>query len=203
MLYPIANYIAMNGNAKTEYKILDIGSGSVGDSKECDYDNWLSARKGKAPSFRPWLARVLHHAGLHVTAVDYGCLQGEPYKCYTSDLLEEDALREIPDGGIDIAHSRLLFSSPQLEQIVRKRRMCGDDEFVQRYETVQGKLKIDGGSQVPAIFLAQALEPQIARVLTADGVYITDSWPLEKGILSLKREGGITTYLTKNQPKPI
>ena len=210
-LYPLFLYVTGKGKAKcklkaSEFTVLDIGSGNVGQSKEFEYDNWIGTRNGGSASFRPWLARILNYIGVRIIAVDYGTLRGESYEHYSKDILTQGSLDVIPDNSVDIIHSRLLFSSPQLERTIEE-HLRWDDAFIQNYSETQRNIEKNENparGNIGSVLLARMLEPQIERVLTKDGVYITETWPLERGVLSITRgEDGITYLFPENSPKSI
>jgi hypothetical protein len=139
-------------------RILDLGCGSTGETYDSDI-NRKNFKTGKDTqpnqngkpwerpefirSFEPWFCRALHELGAECLGVDYGKLTGEEFEHldYT-DLLDPNALDSIQDNSIDLANARLLFDSPQLEKIDRRKKLKG------------------------------VLLPQLERIVKPDGLFI-------------------------------
>ncbi|MEK6830274.1 MAG: hypothetical protein AABY15_09225, partial [Nanoarchaeota archaeon] len=124
----------------------------------------------KSRSFEPWLPRALHEMGVHVIGIDIGNLDREEFEHYSLDLLKDNALSVIPDHSIDYAYSRLLYSSPQLANMVSPRD----------YPDIARKVKdqtipywsAGDGERLAGAVLEQKLLPQIERVLKPAGSYL-------------------------------
>ena len=87
--------------------ILDLGCGS----------NQPSLEGGgifNDSTYEPWLCRGLHLLGANPIGVDIGSLDGEEFTHHQVDLSRLDSLKEIPDGSVDLANAKQLFSSPFL-----------------------------------------------------------------------------------------
>ena len=154
-----------SNNLKWDTTVLDLGCGSIGESS--DY----TRPKGFDLNFRdfePWFPRALHEIGIKCIGIDCGNLEGEEFEHYSLDLLTRN-LDFIPDHSIDYAHSRLLYSSPELSDRVRvtdqKLRdevkdkeipywSCGDHE---RYSKET---------------LKKIILPQLERIVKPNGVFV-------------------------------
>lgn len=71
-------------------------------------------------TFEPWFDRVLVELGAIPVGIDTGNLEGENFEHYNIDLSQKGSLDVFPDKSFDAVHSRLLFSSPALENIFSK-----------------------------------------------------------------------------------
>ncbi len=136
----------LNGNKK----FLDLGCGA-----RKGYDQGLSQEtfKGKI-DFQPILSRALHELGVKVIGIDYGNLDGEEFEHYSLNLLDENSLSFIPDYSIDIAHSSMLFDSPQLIKLSR----CAFEKDTRE--------KLKG-----------VLLPQIERIVKPEGFFYAEEHP--------------------------
>lgn len=95
---------AVNGNIAGK-RILDLGCGSTGDTKEAEEFGYM---------FQPWLCRTLLELGAQPIGVDIGELEGERFEAYRKDLLLPKSLDFLLENSIDIVHSRALLTSPEL-----------------------------------------------------------------------------------------
>ncbi len=161
---------AIDGDIKGK-SFLDLGCGSTSYDRIAGYDNFIGISDGKrSRSFEPWLPRALYEMGVHVIGIDIGSLEGEEFEHHSLDLLEENALSVIPDHSIDYVHSRLLYSSPQLANMVSSRD----------YPDIARKVKdkaipywsAGDGERLAGAVLEQKLLPQIERVLKPTGSYL-------------------------------
>jgi hypothetical protein len=135
-------YYASGDNLENK-SILDLGCGSNSDNPIMSYDNYLNVGHFGERTFEPWLCRSLSILGANPIGVDCGSLDGERFEHYCLNLLSKKSLNFIPDNSIDIAHSRLLYSSPQLGI------MGGNEE----------KIK-------------EVLIPQLERIVKPEGIYL-------------------------------
>lgn len=149
---------------------LDLGCGSTSYDHSFGFDNYMNQTRGKDRTFEPWLCRFLHELGARVVGIDVGNLAGEKFEHYSLDLLAENALACIPDHSVDYVHSKLLYSSPQLGNMVRK------SHFPQIAEEVKDQSRpywnVGDQEQLAERVLKQRLLPQIERVLKLDGIYL-------------------------------
>lgn len=142
-------FYAANGQVEGK-RILDLGCGSTGSTEESSehYSSGLSL-------YHPWLCRTLDRLGAYPIGVDIGELQHERFETHRVSLLIPDALKDIPDGTVDIVHSRALFDSPELY------------EQFQKYLPAPW-LDMDKRDD----YLMALLQPQIVRVLKPYGVFV-------------------------------
>lgn len=142
-------FFAANGQVEGK-RILDLGCGSTGSTEESSehYDLGLSL-------YHPWLCRTLDRLGAYPIGVDIGELQHEKFETHRVNLLTPNALGDIPDGTIDIVHSRALFDSPELYE-----------QFQKHLPTPW--LSMDKRDN----YLMELLQPQVMRVLKPSGVFV-------------------------------
>ena len=161
---------AIGGNVKGK-SFLDLGCGSTSYGEHVGYDNHMNISDGKKNrDFEPWIPRALHELGVHVIGIDIGSLDREEFEHYSLDLLKENALSVIPDHSIDHVYSKLLYSSPQLANMVSSRY----------YPDIASKVKdkaipywtIGDGERLAKTVLEQKLFHQIERVLKPAGTYL-------------------------------
>jgi len=109
----LTTILSLIGKEFRNKTILDLGCGSNGDS----FDNKISL---KTRSFEPWLCRALYELNIKCMGIDCGDLDNEKFEhCGYFNLLGPDSLGFLQDSSVDVAHARLLYSSPQLEKLNR------------------------------------------------------------------------------------
>lgn len=132
---------AASGNVEGK-RIVDLGCGSTNSGELSDLD-----------LFHPWLCRTLVELRAYPIGVDIGKLEGEQFEAHgETNLLLSNALDFIPDGSVDIVHSRALFTSPRLY-----------DEF--KEAGISALVDYDE-------YLMKVLQPQITRILKPDGTFV-------------------------------
>ncbi|SRR5258708_2222091 len=138
-------YWAAGGKIKGE-RIVDLGCGSTGRTYE--------HKKYSPGTSAPKLARTLSYLGADVVGVDYGDFGDEPFEAHSGiDLLTPGCLDFLPDRSVNIFHSSLLYTSPQLSLMVTGR---------------ESPL----GSIAAGNVLAANLLPQIEKKLIKNGYYV-------------------------------
>ncbi len=151
-------------------KVLVLGCGSNGGTEE--HREYHSS--GDKEMYQPWLCRVLHQLAIEVIGVDIGDLDGELFQHYQHDLLSKNALAMVPDHSIDLAYSRLLFSSPELGKLINRCNLR-DTEVDRRIDALMVESHYDSpsawASTKSAHFLWKRLKPCIERVVKADGIF--------------------------------
>lgn len=151
---------------------LDLGCGSTSYNMNVGYDNYInktSKYEYDKRIFEPWLCRALHELGAQVIGIDIGDLNNEEFEHYSLDLLVENALAYIPDHSVDYAHSKLLYSSPQLAKIVR---LHNYPQIVEEVKDKNHPYWTRGDQErLAERVLKQQLLPQIERVLKPEGIY--------------------------------
>lgn len=130
-------------------ELENIQQGSNG---SFSYDNYMNIvaspkllTKENIRMFEPWFPRLLAEIGAHPVGIDIGNLEDEEFEHYSVDLSKKESLDFLPDKSFDVIHSRLLFSSPQLENMVGNRAQTTVREEVERQ--VQRLLK-EGGKVI-------------------------------------------------------
>lgn len=137
--------LCLHGKNLKQKRFLDLGCGSMHTTKDSKLTNY-----GR---YEPWFSRVLHRAKIDVTGVDIGNLSQEEFSNLRKNLLESNALDELPSNYYDHIHAYLLFNSPELEK-----QTTGKDLQDASIET--GKK------------LRDILMPQIKRLLKPEGFFL-------------------------------
>lgn len=122
---------------------LDLGCGSS-DPNTLDFELMGS-------DYSPWLCRYLHEIGIKAIGIDVGDLSKEEFESHSTDLLVPNALSFIPNNSIDVAHTKLLYDSPELER------------------RFSGKISHNNASSVARRKLNEVLTPQLERIVKTEG----------------------------------
>lgn len=130
----------------------ELGNIQRGSNGTFSYDNYMNIAaspklltKENMRMFEPWFPRLLAEIGAHPVGIDIGNLEDEEFEHYSVDLSRKGSLDFLPNQSFDVIHSRLLFSSPQLENMVGNRAQTTVREEVERQ--VQRLLK-EGGKVI-------------------------------------------------------
>lgn len=110
-------------------RILDLGCGS--NSSQADGE-----------TFEPWFCRALHKLGAKPVGIDIGDLNAEEFEHYQVDLSKSGVLNFLPDNSFDGVYTRLLFTSPILEQVASQTKI--EEMKVEIKEQIKRLLRKDG-----------------------------------------------------------
>ncbi|MDP3988570.1 MAG: class I SAM-dependent methyltransferase [Candidatus Levybacteria bacterium] len=129
---------AVNGDVERK-RILDLGCGSTGETKD------------RGIQYQPWLCRALLELEAYPIGVDIGLLDQEKFEAHRIDLLTPDSLNFLPDGYVDVVHSRALFDSPEL---------------------YKREIELPKSFSYKGDYFMEILRPQIERVLKPSGAFV-------------------------------
>lgn len=158
--------VSLFGNDFRKKKVLDLGCGSTGGSY--DFDMMQKEEWGRR-HFEPWFPRVLHMLGVKVIGVDYGRLNGEEFENYRLNLLTPDSLKFISNGFIDLANARLLYTSPQLDNMTPKNNKELIDEVKDKS---MNYWSIGDSERYARKSLERVLLPQLERIVKPEGYFV-------------------------------
>jgi SAM-dependent methyltransferase len=142
--------------------VLDIGCGSS------------QTREGSGIAmnerwYEPWFARVMQHAGAHVTGIDIHDSESEPgrpeaYEHLQRDLTDPRALDDLPDDTFEVVNSNGFLGTTDRDQASTSPHLL--------HQSTEQHLSLRG--------LDRQIDTQVLRILREGGIYLKNSYVLEK-----------------------